>query len=106
MHSYESTAVLALLQHFPCIGAGKFGDMVAGDETRQGFYAAIFVQRMDLSIGALVGHVFLDEQMAVGQRCDLRRMGDAQDLMSCALWRSTSPMRPAALPDTPLSISS
>ena len=86
MHSYESTAVLALLQHFPCIGAGKFGDMVAGDETRQGFYAAIFVQRMDLGIGALVRYILLDEQMAIGQCCDLRRVGDAQDLMPlCAL---------------------
>ena len=86
MHSYESTAVLALLQHFPCIGAGKFGDMVAGDETRQGFYAAIFVQRMDLGIGPLIGDVFLDQQVAVRQGRDLCRVGDAQNLMSlCTL---------------------
>ena len=36
---------------------------------------------MDLGIGALVGHIFLDKQMTIGQRCNLRRVGDAQDLM-------------------------
>ena len=55
--------------------------MVAGDEARQGLYTAIFIQRMDLGIGALVGHIFLDEQMTISQCCNLRRMGDAQDLM-------------------------
>ena len=81
MHSAASAAVLALLQHFPCIGAGKLGNVVAGDEARQGLYTAIFIQRMDLGIGALVRHIFLDEQMTISQCCDLRRMGDAQDLM-------------------------
>ena len=55
--------------------------MVTGNQARQRLYAAIFVQRVNLSIGALVGHVFLDEQMTIGQCCDLRCVGDAQDLM-------------------------
>ena len=74
MHSAASSAVLALLQHFPCIGAGKLGNVVAGDEARQGLYTAIFIQRMDLGIGALVGHIFLDEQMTISQCCNLRRI--------------------------------
>ena len=40
--------------------------MVAGDETGQRLYTAIFVQRVYLSIGTLVRDIFLDEQMAVG----------------------------------------
>ena len=85
MHSAASAAVLVLLQHFPCIGAGKLGNVVAGDEARQGLYTAIFIQRMDLGIGPLIGDVFLDQQVAVSQCGDLCRMGDAQDLMPCAL---------------------
>ena len=81
MHSAKSATVLVLLQHLPCIGAGKLGDVVTGNETSQSLYAAIFVQRMDFGIGALVRHIFLDKQMTIGQRCNLRRVGDAQDLM-------------------------
>ena len=65
MHSAASSAVLALLQHLSCIGAGKLGNVVAGDEARQGLYTAIFIQRMNLGIGALVGHIFLDEQIGI-----------------------------------------
>ena len=70
-----------LLQHLPCIGTGKLGNVVTGDQACQRLYAAIFVQRMDFSIGALVGHVFLDEQMTIGQCCDLRCVGDVFKLL-------------------------
>ena len=56
--------------------------MVAGDEAGQRLYTAILVQRVYLSIGALVRDIFLDKQMAVGQCSDLRRMSDAEDLMA------------------------
>ena len=72
---------LGKAQHFPRIGTGKFGDMVAGDDVRQSIHPALLIQRMDLGIGALVCNIFLDEQMAVGQSCDLCRMRDAEDLM-------------------------
>ena len=61
-------------QHFPGIGQRKLRDMVAGDEAGQRLYTAILVQRVYLSIGTLVRDIFLNEQMAVGQCSDLRRM--------------------------------
>ena len=61
--------------------------MVAGDEAGQRLYTAILVQRVYLSIGALVRDIFLDKQMAVGQCSDLRCVGDAEDLVIfCALF--------------------
>ena len=69
-------------QHFPGIGQRKLCDMVAGDEAGQRLYTAILVQRVYLGIGTLVRDIFLNEQMAVGQRSDLRRMSDAEDLMT------------------------
>jgi len=56
--------------------------MVAGDEAGQRLHPAILVQRVDLGIGTLIRDVFLDEQMAVCQRSDLGRVGDAEDLMT------------------------
>ena len=56
--------------------------MVAGDEAGQRLHPAILVQRVDLGIGTLIRDVFLDEQMAVCQRSDLGRVGDAKDLMT------------------------
>ena len=81
-----STPIPGLFQHFAGVGTGKLRHMVAGDEMRQCIHAAVFIQRMDLGIGPLIGDVFLDQQMAVRQSCDLRRVGDAQNLMShCTL---------------------
>ena len=56
--------------------------MIAGDEAGQRLYTAILVQRVDLGIGTLIRDVLLDEQMAVCQRSDLGRVGDAEDLMT------------------------
>ena len=69
-------------QHFPGIGQRKLCDMVAGDEAGQCLHPAILVQRVDLGIGTLIRDVFLDKQMAVCQRSDLGRVGDAKDLMT------------------------
>ena len=64
-------------QHLPRIGTGQLGDVVAGNDVRQGIHTALGIQRMDLGIGALVCNIFLDEQVAVRQRGNLRGVGDA-----------------------------
>ena len=56
--------------------------MVTGDQAGQRFHAAFLIQRMNFGIGAVIGHIFLDQQMAVGQCSDLGCMGDAQDLVA------------------------
>ena len=56
--------------------------MVARDEAGQRLHPAILVQRVDLGIGTLIRDVFLDKQMAVCQRSNLGRVGDAKDLMT------------------------
>ena len=96
--------MLGQSQHLSGIGTGKFRDMVTGNDMRQRVHSALGIQRVDLSIGAFIRDIFLNKQMAVGQCSDLRCVSDAEDLVIfCALFEH-SPMRLAALPDTPLSI--
>ena len=70
----------AKTQHFAGIGTRKLGNVVAGNQPGQCFHPALLIQRMDLGIGAVIGYIFLNQQMAVGQCSDcLLYTSDAAD---------------------------
>ena len=82
-------------------------DLVAGDHPCQHLHAAIHVKRVDLGERAVLADILLDQQLVVRQRSDLRRVGDADAPDArLAVCCSSCPMRPAARPETPVSISS